>query len=102
MWKETEATFRSGAPAHFLACDAWKFALLGDLERARRLEMMAFDRRVCGRMASAILKWKAGDRDEARKVLARFLRLWDRADPELPLLARARALRKRLGVTAAP
>jgi tetratricopeptide (TPR) repeat protein len=170
VWLETEATFRGGAPAHILSCDAWKLALLGDLQHARRLEMMARDRVVCGRMASALLRWRAGDReaalgflaaiaapssdlnrgeilsemgrdreavdlfrayrrrralnvwdslydiynyprslyleaatlerlgegDEARKVLGRFLRLWDRADAELPLLAKAKALRKKL------
>ncbi len=172
LWLETEASFRSGVPAHILACDAWKLALLGDLERGRRLEMMASDRRVCGRMASAILTWKAGDRgealrllssiaapssdlhrgeilsemgrdreavdlfrvyrrrsglniwddlydlynyprsfyleaaalerlgekDEARKVAARLLHLWERADSDRPLLEEARALGKRLGV----
>ena len=37
-----------------------------------------------------------GDRDEARQVIRRLLRLWDKADPDLPLLGEAQALDRRL------
>ena len=37
-----------------------------------------------------------GEREEARRVLGVLLELWEAADPGLPLLARARALRARL------
>jgi len=37
-----------------------------------------------------------GERDQARKVVERLLRLWDRADPDLPLLTEARALHRRV------
>jgi tetratricopeptide (TPR) repeat protein len=40
---------------------------------------------------------RLGEREEARRVLDCLLRLWERADPDLPLLAEARALRARLG-----
>ena len=40
---------------------------------------------------------RLGRRAEARAVLARFEALWRRADPDLPLLAEARALRRALG-----
>ncbi len=39
---------------------------------------------------------RLGRADEARAVLRRFLRLWERADPDLPLLAEARALQAEL------
>jgi hypothetical protein len=39
---------------------------------------------------------RLGDRDEARRVLGKLLRLWRRADPDLPLLRRARNLEARL------
>jgi eukaryotic-like serine/threonine-protein kinase len=38
-----------------------------------------------------------GDRASARARLGTFLGLWKRADPDLPLLAQARALERRLG-----
>jgi len=38
-----------------------------------------------------------GRRAEARSALSRLEALWSRADPDLPLLAEARALRRRLG-----
>jgi tetratricopeptide (TPR) repeat protein len=37
-----------------------------------------------------------GDRDEARQAITRLLRLWARADPDLPLLAEAKDLDRRL------
>jgi eukaryotic-like serine/threonine-protein kinase len=40
---------------------------------------------------------RLGRRDEARAELDRLLRLWAHADPDLPLLKEARALRARLG-----
>jgi tetratricopeptide (TPR) repeat protein len=40
---------------------------------------------------------RLGDKDEARKVLGRLLHLWERADPDLPLLAQAKGLKKKLG-----
>jgi serine/threonine protein kinase len=39
---------------------------------------------------------RLGEKDEARKVIGRLLHLWDRADPDLPHLAEAKALRARL------
>ncbi len=39
---------------------------------------------------------RLGERDEARKVLGRLLHLWERADPDLPLLAEMRALQRKL------
>lgn len=42
---------------------------------------------------------RLGEREEARMVLGRLLRLWDQADRDLPLLARAKALQKRLGAS---
>ncbi len=39
---------------------------------------------------------RLGEREEARKVLGRLLHLWARADPDLPLLAQAKAMRERL------
>jgi eukaryotic-like serine/threonine-protein kinase len=40
---------------------------------------------------------RLGDRARARRHLDAFLTLWRRADPDLPLLAEARALERRLG-----
>jgi hypothetical protein len=40
---------------------------------------------------------RLGDRARARRSLDAFLALWRRADPELPLLDRARQLDRRLG-----
>ena len=45
----------------------------------------------------AVALERLGDRDGARKVLGRLLRLWERADSDQPLLAQARALVIRLG-----
>lgn len=45
---------------------------------------------------------RLGRAEEARAVLARFFRLWERADPDLPLLAEARALQARLGEARPP
>jgi tetratricopeptide (TPR) repeat protein len=45
---------------------------------------------------------RLGRRGEAREALARFESLWRRADPDLPLLAEARALRSALGPGGAP
>ncbi|HEY6098603.1 MAG TPA: hypothetical protein VIW03_04195, partial [Anaeromyxobacter sp.] len=56
--------------------DAWSFP------RSLFLEAAALER--------------LGERDEAARVLGRLLRLWERADAELPLLARAKALHGRL------
>lgn len=39
---------------------------------------------------------RLGERDEARAVLGRLLRLWDRADPDLPLTRDMHALERRL------
>ena len=44
----------------------------------------------------AISLERLGRRDEARAQVDRLLRLWSRADPGLPLLAQARALKARL------
>jgi tetratricopeptide (TPR) repeat protein len=44
---------------------------------------------------------RLGEREEARRAVDRLLRLWDRADPDLPLLAEARALRQRLAAEGA-
>jgi tetratricopeptide (TPR) repeat protein len=43
---------------------------------------------------------RLGEKDEARKVAGRLLHLWERADPDLPLLREAKALGKRLGLAA--
>jgi tetratricopeptide (TPR) repeat protein len=40
---------------------------------------------------------RLGDRARARRHLGAFLALWRRADPDLPLLGRARALQQKLG-----
>jgi tetratricopeptide (TPR) repeat protein len=45
---------------------------------------------------------KLGRREPAREALARLETLWQRADPGLPLLAEARALRRVIGPGAAP
>jgi len=45
---------------------------------------------------------RLGRRAEARQALARFAVLWRQADPDLPLLAEARALRRVLGQAAPP
>jgi eukaryotic-like serine/threonine-protein kinase len=42
---------------------------------------------------------RMGRRAEAREALARFEALWARADPELPLVGEARALRRRLAAS---
>ncbi|HEU4383925.1 MAG TPA: protein kinase [Anaeromyxobacteraceae bacterium] len=42
---------------------------------------------------------RLGERDEARRVLGRLLRLWQRADPDLPLVAQMKALRRKIGAT---
>jgi tetratricopeptide (TPR) repeat protein len=39
---------------------------------------------------------RLGERDEARRLLDRLLRLWNRADASQPMLREAKALRKRL------
>jgi serine/threonine protein kinase len=39
---------------------------------------------------------RLGEKDEARKVIGRLLHLWDRADPDLPQLAEAKALQRRV------
>jgi tetratricopeptide (TPR) repeat protein len=45
----------------------------------------------------AVASERLGDRDRAAQTLDRLLALWKRADPDLPLLADARAMRRRLG-----
>jgi tetratricopeptide (TPR) repeat protein len=45
---------------------------------------------------SALAHEKLGEKEEARKLLARLFRLWARADPGLPTLVEARALQARL------
>ncbi len=45
---------------------------------------------------------KLGERDEARHVLGRLLRLWKKADPTLPLLQRAKKLEAKLAVADGP
>ncbi len=45
---------------------------------------------------SALAHQQLGEKEEARRLLARLFRLWERADPGLPTLAEARALRARL------
>jgi eukaryotic-like serine/threonine-protein kinase len=44
----------------------------------------------------ALAHERLGEKDEARRLLARLFHLWERADPGLPTLAEARALRARL------
>jgi tetratricopeptide (TPR) repeat protein len=45
----------------------------------------------------ALAHQRLGERDEARRLLARLFHLWERADPGLPTLADARALQGTLG-----
>ncbi len=45
---------------------------------------------------------RLGDRDRAHEEIDRLLRLWSRADPGLPLLKEARALRRRLDTVGKP
>lgn len=44
---------------------------------------------------------RLGELDEARRALGRLLHLWERADADLPLLAKARALDRRLAAAGA-
>jgi cytochrome c-type biogenesis protein CcmH/NrfG len=44
---------------------------------------------------------RLGRHDEAARTIERLLALWRRADPDLPLLAEAKALRKRLAAARA-
>jgi hypothetical protein len=45
---------------------------------------------------SALAHQQLGEKEEARRLLARLFHLWERADPGLPTLAEARALQARL------
>jgi hypothetical protein len=48
-------------------------------------------------LASARAYERLGDRSQARAAVDHLLDLWRSADPELPQLAKARALRRKLG-----
>jgi eukaryotic-like serine/threonine-protein kinase len=45
---------------------------------------------------AAVARERLGERAKARQMLDHLLDIWKRADPDLPLLAEARAMRKRL------
>jgi tetratricopeptide (TPR) repeat protein len=45
----------------------------------------------------AVASERLGDRDRAAQTLDRLLAIWKKADPDLPFLAEARAMRRRLG-----
>jgi tetratricopeptide (TPR) repeat protein len=59
----------------------------GGLDRWNYPRSLYLEARSLGRLGST---------EEARAVLERFFRLWERADPDLPLLAEAKALRSHL------
>jgi hypothetical protein len=49
-----------------------------------------------GLLHAALAHERLGDREKARARVDDFLRRWRRADPDLPMLAEAKALRRRL------
>jgi tetratricopeptide (TPR) repeat protein len=58
------------------------------------LSPWAYPRSLC--LEAAALE-RLGEREEARQVLGRLFHLWERADPDLPLLAGMKALQQKIG-----
>jgi serine/threonine protein kinase len=98
-WMAAECALEAGPPEQALA----------DLRRFQRTYRPLGPWRIWAYPRSLLLEARLldqlGRRAEASAALARLERLWARADPDLPLLAEVRALRRRLGpdgVAAAP
>ncbi len=75
------------------------------LQRYQRLPLQGFWRSWAWPRSLFLLARsheRLGDRDRARVEIDRLLRLWSRADPDLPLLTEARALRQRLDAARSP
>ncbi len=119
-WKrgDREGALRSLAAIRRPLCDVFRGEILSELGRDRAA-VDAFRRyrrlRLAGENGAdwllnpwayprslyleAAALMRLGERDEARQVLDRLFHLWQRADPDLPLLAEMRALRRKIGET---
>ncbi len=76
-------------------------AAIAALEQARAIPFSVSDGaaavlRPVGLFQLAVAYERSGDRARARERVDELLRLWQRADPDLPNLAEARAMKKRL------
>jgi tetratricopeptide (TPR) repeat protein len=115
-WKrgDPEAALRALATIRVPSSNVQRGEILTELGRDREaVDAFRHYRRLrsASRLSSGLDPWnyprslyleaaalnRLGERDAARKVLGRLLHLWERADPDLPLLAQAQALRKKLG-----
>jgi tetratricopeptide (TPR) repeat protein len=97
VWTRPEAWAILGMVAREAGRDA---DVVAAAEGLRQLPLMgdwrcwAYPRSL---LAAAEASERLGDRARARAFLDRLLLMWQRADPDLPYLKEARALRRRLG-----
>ncbi len=90
LWLLARVAFEAGLdPEAVAAVEALRKAPGGGLWRTWALPQ--------GLLIEARASERLGDRDRAAQTLDRLLGVWKKADPDLPLLAEARALRRKLG-----
>jgi tetratricopeptide (TPR) repeat protein len=92
----TQARAQHAAGRTSDAIETWKLVLGRPGERTFDFDAPAYSQYVLARYELARLLEQVGRLDDARANYDEFLRFWERADPDLRVLAEARARRARL------